>query len=248
MPKKARTPPPPRRVQAPKVRTGRERSSKQPARSLRERVNPWFVGLALAIVVVAGVLIGVLSTKGSSKPVPARLNNGVSLGDMAKLPGAQLGKPPWNRGGKDLQQRLEVLGLTPAGSEALQFHIHQHLDVYVDGKRVSVPPLVGFGLKGQNVQFLAFLHTHDASGIIHVESPTQYDYTLGQFLGVWGVRISKTCIGGLCSSRPLHVWVNGTPFLGDPAKLALTQHEEIVVAFGTPPATIPSHYKFPKGL
>jgi hypothetical protein len=244
--KKVRTPPPPRRVQAPKVRTGRERSSKQPAPSLLERINPWFAGVALAAVVVAGVLIGVFATK-SSKPQPPRANNAVSLGNMAALPGVLLTKPPWgpNNGAK-LKLRLETLGIPELGQAQLAFHIHQHLDIFVNGKPTTVPALAGIHPK-QPI-FYADLHTHDQSGIIHVESAQQYDYTLGQFFGVWGVRLSKTCIGGLCSSKPLHVWANGTPFLGDPTKLVLTNHEEVVVAFGTPPAKVPTHYKFPSGL
>jgi hypothetical protein len=246
--KKVRTPPPPRRVQAPKVRSGRQRSAKQPPRSIWSRVNPWYALTGLAVLVVAGILIGVFTTRGSKTPTPPRVNDAVSLGNMATLPGAQLGKPPWNPGQKSVEKRLAALGLTPSSSEQLAFHIHQHLDVFVDGKPVAVPAGIGFGPTLQNAKFLAFLHTHDASGIIHVESPTTFDYTLGQFFGVWGVRLSKTCIGGLCSSKPLHVWVNGQPFLGDPTKLVLSEREEIVVAFGNPPAKVPSRYKFPSGL
>jgi hypothetical protein len=247
--KKVRTPPPPRRVQAPKVRTGRERDrATRGVRSLRDGINPLYAGLALAAVVVAVVLIVVFATRGGGgNPEPARINAAVSLGDMTKLPGIQLGKPPWNRGGAKLSQRLAALGLSPAASEQLAFHIHQHLDVYANGNHVDVPPNIGFEIQGQSVTGLAFLHTHDASGIIHVESPTEYDYTLGQFFGVWGVRLSRTCVGGLCGSRPLKVWVNGVPFVGDPTQLVLTEHEEIALAYGAPPAKIPSHYSFPAG-
>ncbi len=33
---------------------------------------------------------------------------------------------------------------------------------------------------------MAPLHTHDTSGIIHVESNTVRPYTLGEFLSIWG--------------------------------------------------------------
>jgi hypothetical protein len=33
---------------------------------------------------------------------------------------------------------------------------------------------------------MAPLHTHDASGIIHVESSVKRNYTLGEFLNTWG--------------------------------------------------------------
>jgi hypothetical protein len=245
--KKARTPPPPRRVQAPKVRSGRERSARAAAPSLRDRINPMYVVAVAAAVVVAGVVIGILVTKGGGKPAPPSVNQLVQLGDMTKLPGAQLGKPPWNPGQKRLAGRLAALEIRPSTSEELAFHIHQHLDLFVDGKPVSVPAGIGFGPTLAHTTFLAFLHTHDASGIIHVESPSQYDYTLGQFFGVWGVPIGRTRIGGL-TGKPLHVWVNGHPFLGDPTKLVLSSHEEIAIAYGTPPAKIPKHYHFAAGL
>jgi len=226
------------------VRTGRERSSRAPAPSLRERFNPWYAVAALVVVVVVGVLIGVLATKGGGKPTPPRVNSSVVI--PSNLPGLLVTKPPWgpNNGAK-LLPRLQALGIPELGQEQLAFHIHQHLDIYDDGRPVSVPALIGIHPTGST--FFADLHTHDTSGIIHVESAPQYDYTLGQFFGVWGVRLSKTCIGGLCGNTPLHIWVKGKPFLGDATKLVLTSHEEIAIAFGTPPAKVPTHFSFPSG-
>ena len=91
------------------------------------------------------------------------------------------------------------------------------------------------------------LHTHDTSGIIHVESPVQRAYTLGQFFDVWGVRFSSTCIGGYCTSgnKLVRVFLSGKPYAGDPRGLLLKQHEEIVVTYGTKaelPTPIPSDY------
>jgi hypothetical protein len=45
------------------------------------------------------------------------------------------------------------------------------------------------------------IHTHDTSGIVHIESPTVRPFTLGQFFDVWGVRFTSDCIGGDCNSR-----------------------------------------------
>ena len=36
------------------------------------------------------------------------------------------------------------------------------------------------------MQEMAPLHTHDTSGIIHVESTVNRNYTLGEFLNIWG--------------------------------------------------------------
>ena len=99
----------------------------------------------------------------------------------------------------------------------------------------------------QAAGYLTSLHTHDASGIIHVESPTQRAFTLGQFFDVWGVRLSATCVGGYCpkGSATLKAFVNGRAYTGDPQNIPLTQHEDIVLAYGTPaqlPNPIPSTY------
>ena len=162
------------------MRTGRERSSRAPAPSLRERFNPWYAVAALVVVVVVGVLIGVLATKGGGKPTPPRVNSSVVI--PSNLPGLLVTKPPWgpNNGAK-LLPRLQTLGIPELGQEQLAYHIHQHLDIYDDGRPVSVPALIGIHPTGST--FFADLHTHDATGIIHVESATQYDYTLGQLFG-----------------------------------------------------------------
>ncbi len=78
-------------------------------------------------------------------------------------------------------------------------------------------------------------------------------YTLGQFLAVWGVRLTPNCIGGLCAGngKRLDAYVNGKRVAGDPSRIVLDAHQEIVLAWGTPaqlPRKIPSIYAFPSGL
>lgn len=128
-------------------------------------------------------------------------------------------------------------------------HIHQHLDLYVDSRKVPVPARIGID---PAVGF-APLHTHDASGIIHVESPIARGYTLGEFFAVWGVRFSPSCLGGYCAAggTRLRVYVDGSAYRGDPTTLPLASHQELVVALGTSsqlPSPIPSAYRFPSGL
>jgi hypothetical protein len=128
-------------------------------------------------------------------------------------------------------------------------HIHQHLDLYVDGRKVPVPAGVGI----DPAVGYAPLHTHDASGVIHVESPTVRTYTLGEFFAVWGVRFTPSCLGGDCAAgdRQLRVYVDGRAYRGDPTTLALAAHQELVVAFGTAaelPSPVPPSYRFAPGL
>jgi hypothetical protein len=129
-------------------------------------------------------------------------------------------------------------------------HIHEHLDLYIDGHQVLVPAGIGID---QPAGLLSPIHTHDATGIIHVESPVVRDFTLGQFFDVWGVRFDATCVGSTCfgNGRTLSVFLNGEPYAGDPRALVLAAHQEIVVAIGAPgqlPNPIPAAYVFPAGL
>lgn len=122
-------------------------------------------------------------------------------------------------------------------------HHHEHLDLYVNGHKVTVPASVGID---QPAGFLTELHTHDASGIIHVESPVQRSFTLGQFFCEWGVKLNQTCLGPYRGQ--LAWWVNRRRMHGNPALLPLRQHQEIVIAAGPPPTTVPTSYDFPPGL
>jgi hypothetical protein len=232
--KKTRTPAPPRKVQAPQRRS----DPKGPNR-FSERPSLW-LAVAVAVIAVAGAIVaGVLLTRGGSDSTAATVPN------QDQLVGLQTGPTPWNPGVDTLPDRLDPLGLNPLTNEGQVIHIHQHLDVFVNGKPQPVPQGIGI----YDGQFLTELHTHDATGIMHVESPTNRHFSLGQFFGVWGVRLTADCVGGYCRQvTPWTVYVNGQPYSGDPAALVLREHQEIAFVIGTPPKKIPPSYKFPGGL
>jgi hypothetical protein len=101
--------------------------------------------------------------------------------------------------------------------------------------------------------FISPLHTHDTSGVVHVESPTVRPFTLAEFFGVWGVPLGSGRLGGYAAGhgRALRAYVNGRRVAVDPGRIVLTPHQEIVIAFGTPrelPRPIPASYAFPAGL
>lgn len=168
----------------------------------------------------------------------------------ANLPGELTGPAPWPRNGALLGARLAALGLPALGAEGTALHIHQHLDVYVAGKHVVVPAGIGID---PDYRFISPLHTHDESGVIHVEAPTVRKFTLGEFFGVWGVRLDASHLGGYTvgGGKELHAYVNGQRVDGDPGKIVLASHQEIVVAFGTAKQLrreLPTSYAFPAGL
>lgn len=235
MAKKSRTPAPPRKVQAPQRRTDPKRP-----RSPEDRrwliMTMLFAGSGVIAVIVAVLFVFVLGDNGSSAP---------KIPPSSHLTGLQTGPAPWNPGLDTLPDRLDPIGVHALTSEGAVVHIHQHLDVFVNGKKEPVPAQIGI----YDDQFLTELHTHDTSGIIHVESPSKQTFDLGQLFGVWGVRLTADCVGGYCRQlTPWKVYVNGRPYAGNPAGLELKEHQEIAVVIGTPPKTIPSSYKFPAGL
>lgn len=233
MAKKPRTPPPPRRpVQAPKQRPGTR--AREPLSEQRRRLiftSLAGVGLVTVIVVVLAVALG-----GGGKAGPAHRV------DFSQVPNLQTGSAPWSNGVAGLQDRLLPAHLNALGAEGTTKHIHMHLDLYVNGKKVPVPQFVGI----YDNSFLTELHTHDASGIIHLESPKSKNFTLGQFFAEWGVRLSASCIGSYCGA--LHWYLDGKPQAGHPADLVLQRHQEIVIASGTPPKPVPRSFAFPNGL
>ena len=194
----------------------------------------------MAALVIVGIVLAVVFTQGSSSS--AAVSSSMTI-PWSNIPGLQTGAPPWDNSSAVLADRLSQLKLDALGQEGTVLHIHQHLDVYVNGKKVTVPALIGIDTAGQ---FLTQLRTHDATGIMHVESPTKRTFVLGQFFGEWGVKLTKTCISTYCGD--LHWWVNGKKMTGNPAQLALKPHQEIVIAFGKPPFPVPASYKFPAGL
>ncbi len=193
----------------------------------------WWLAGGGAVLVAVIVIAIALAGGSSAKPVYV---------DFSTMTGLQTGAPPWNNGAGALQQRLPDVHLDPLSQEALAFHIHQHLDVYVNGAKVAVPASIGIF----DDSFITEVHTHDTTGIIHVESAKNRPYTLGQFFGEWSVRLNGNCLGKFCGH--LRWWVNGVAGFGDPAHLQLHPHQEIVIVAGKAPAHIPKSYKFPTGL
>jgi hypothetical protein len=233
--KKAGLGPPPRRS-APPVR-----SKGAPGGGAKDR-RRWFIGGGVvAVLAIVGIVLGIVLSGGSGSSAAA-VSSSTTI-PWPNIPGLQTGAPPWDNSSPVLADRLSQLKLDALGQEGTVIHIHQHLDVYVNGKKVTVPALVGIDTAGQ---FLTQLHTHDTSGILHVESPTQRSFVLGQFFGEWGVKLTRACIATYCGK--LHWWVNGKKMTGNPAQLVLKPHQEIVIAYGKPPFPVPSSYKFPAGL
>ena len=237
--------PKPSRAAMQQQRKEREAAKSQAARRARTRMY------ALGGTAVAAVIIIVVLVAGGSgspdKPVPTPTSSAGSF--SGRLPGLQTGNAVWPPELQFLKQRLNDIDLPALSAEGNVLHIHQHLDIFVGGRKVPVP--AGIGIAADD-SFISPLHTHDTTGIIHVESDVRQTFTLGQFFDVWGVRLDQSCIGGYCAGggRTLSAYVNGSRYSGNPRDIELTSHEEIVLDFGNSseqPAHIPAKFKFPQG-
>lgn len=163
------------------------------------------------------------------------------------LDSLQTGTYPWGIATTTLRARLKAINLPALKEEGTVLHIHQHLDLYIDGKSVAIPEGIGVN---DTAGFIAPIHTHDTTGIIHVESPVVQDFTLGQFFNIWGVQFSDQCIGGYCNTdtKKLQVYVNGQKIENNFQNIKLEAHQELAIIYGDPaslPNPIPATYTFP---
>lgn len=147
--------------------------------------------------------------------------------------------------------RIKAADLEVLNAEGTADHYHAHLDVLVDGKPVPVPAYIGFSFNaGGQPNGISALHTHDTSGIIHVEAPTAgLTYTLGQVLTEWGVLDGKDATGAPHGGTAgWTVYVNGARQDGPVTGVVLKAHDEVVLSYGAAPSPVPAAYSFPGGL
>jgi hypothetical protein len=143
---------------------------------------------------------------------------------------------------------LPVDGIQCGGMEYATLHIHPHVSLIVNGKQMQIPQGIGFGLgSAQNPQgCLYWIHTHDASGIIHIEAPqieapVGGPYTLGMLFDIWGQPLGDSNIAG--QKGVVTAYVNGTKYDGDLRAIPLRAHSEITLEVG--PVVPPPSYTFP---
>jgi hypothetical protein len=157
-------------------------------------------------------------------------------------PGRQI-KAPWPAPTNNVSALIRNAGLPALPQEMLQYHVHSHLDVFVDGQAVTVPADLGID---RQAGVISPLHTHDDTGIIHVENDTETTFYLGQLFIEWDVRLDTSCIGAYCGpATPIAFYVDGKRQTGDPTKIEFARHREIAIVMGQPPAAVPAKYDWP---
>jgi hypothetical protein len=217
----------------------------------RRRRRRWLAGTGAAVV-AAGAAVGIAlaATGGSSAPPGLKLASLSTLGTLQPAPSA----------GRLGPERVPVPGAAPLASAATSasgqavdgiscqtneqtlFHIHAHLTMFVNGVARQLPAAIGIpGAQAQSTpqgQFISsgtcfyWLHTHAADGIIHIESPVQRTYTLGNFFDEWGQPLGPNQVGP--ATGHVTAIYNGQVYQGNPRNIPLTAHAQIQLEVGTP--------------
>ena len=111
-------------------------------------------------------------------------------------------------------------------------HIHAHVTMYVNGTKTPIPANVGIA---PDSSCLYWLHTHDDSGVIHIEAPEGVSATFGSFIDIWGQRFQQVgYLSQLSDATGWQVYVNGKPFRGNFRTIPLQSHTLITLAYHSP--------------
>lgn len=198
-------------------------SAGTPASGEKLRYPAWaVVGLALLVAALMGVVALALLNVGRSA---------LSLGQASTSPMVRQGRT--------------IDGIPCNDSEQLSYHEHAHLTVLLAGHSMTVP--AGIGINDDTC--LYWLHTHDDSGVIHMEAPRSENFTLGTFFDIWGQHLSSHGVAGheARHRQAVRVFVNGRRYSGDPRSITLRRHTDITIEIG-PPFLTPTRYAFESGL
>ena len=188
------------------------------------------------------LLAGAAGAAQGGPAAPILLQQGTQVGATKFAPG----DTPSGGNGRTID------GIEGSSREMLKVHVHAHLSLFYKGQQIAIPYGIGIvrpfqvdnGFVGGGAG-IYWLHTHDATGIIHVESPDSRTYTLGQFFDIWGQPLDAQDVAGLKGA--VRAFVDGKPYIGNLRGIVLGAHTQITLQVGAPFVT-PPVYAFPAGL
>lgn len=151
---------------------------------------------------------------------------------------------------------MDGIPCAPSMSENA-YHVHVLIGFYVNGKQVAMPDQVGLYEPGQPVdgytntaKCFYYIHTHDASGVVHIESPSAAPrntslFQLQNVLDVWGMSIGPNNVGpfagtvrtfiGQAKYGTTEVYPSSyKEYFGSPGAIALYSHMAIWFEVGPP--------------
>ncbi|MDQ1368546.1 MAG: hypothetical protein QOF20_899 [Acidimicrobiaceae bacterium] len=227
--------------------TGATRSSARRPPPPPKRKKKWLtkksIGAVVALALV-GTLVIFFSLAVNGSSTDTNVSTALSGPEQVEVP-----KGPVLAAVASAHYPQTIDGIKCEVNEQLVYHIHSHLTIFVNGQARQIPYGIGMtpplqyntsnGTYVNGGQCFYWLHTHAADGIIHIESPTQTQYTLGQFFDMWGQTLKAGQVGPALG--PLKMYVDGKPYTGDPRAIALGAHSQIQLDIGSPapgPVTI----------
>jgi hypothetical protein len=223
-----------------------QRLAAERKRQGRRRRLSWLAAAVFLVVLASAATVAVLhrpdqaAAGGTAEPGPQPTASG-GTGELGPegIP-LQTGAPLASIAGAASGETVD--GIRCEVSEQVAYHIHAHLAVFVNGAPRSIPYGIGVvtpavtqtaqGPFAQATRCYYWLHTHASDGILHVESPTQRQYTLGNFFDIWRQPLSGQQVGP--ATGTVTAYVNGVRYTGDPRGIVLTEHSDIQLDMGTP--------------
>ncbi|MEW5990763.1 MAG: hypothetical protein AB1736_05370 [Chloroflexota bacterium] len=212
------------------------------AAAVRRRNTALFATVGGGIGIVIFALVGGLGSPGasagpSSEPPTATSTSTSTAAATATPTAAASDEPTPTIGGSG----PVISGVACDVDEKTAYHVHSHLNIRFDGELQVVPADIGI-----TNTCLYWLHTHAASGILHVEAPAEAIFTLGQFFDVWGQPLGPTQVVGrtVGAGESLFVFVDRERVEVDPRTIELGDLVAIELQVGTE-ALEPLPYTFP---
>jgi len=129
---------------------------------------------------------------------------------------------------------------------ATQFHIHSHLTILNQGQSLAIPAQIGI-----TDTCMSSLHTHDGSGVIHIEAPMKRDFLLSDFFYNWKKPYSKDQVMDMKAdaNHAFKFYVDGRE-VADPDQIILADHQDLVIDYYDTtkgPDPVPALYTWPDG-
>lgn len=114
--------------------------------------------------------------------------------------------------------------------EQTAVHYHALVYIYINGQQVQVPQGVGIASDGSCYYWM---HTHDTTGVVHMEAPSGRDFTLGNFLDIWSTHFSGYH-NELSSADGWTVYIGSQKYNGDFHNIVLKSHMIVTLAYNSP--------------
>jgi hypothetical protein len=221
----------------------------------RRRRRNWLTGTGVAVVAIAAAVGISLAVTRNGPDASARGAPKLKLASLSTLGTLMPAPSPGPAGPEGLPVSgavplastatiatgQDVDGISCQNSEQTLFHVHAHLSVFINGSPRQIP--AGIGIPGAQASSSAegpfissgrcfyWLHTHAADGIIHIESPAQRTYTLGDFFDEWGQPFGPQQVGP-ARGRVTAIY-DGKLYQGNPRDIPLNAHAQIQLEVGS---------------